>query len=88
MLSGHELYTDIDLDTAVAAQRDFACDVREKVLSKKYTFVVMFGTVCGSVHLPCHGDVSQDMWLMLEEMEDVDINLRRRHHTSRICDWI
>ena len=56
----NELYTDIDLDTAVAIPRDFACDVREKVLSKRYTFVVLFGTVWGSVHLPCHGDVSQD----------------------------
>ena len=65
--------------------RDFACDVREKVLSKKYIFVVLFGTVWGSVHLPCHGDVSQDdLWSMLKEMEDVVINLRRRLHTSRI----
>ena len=39
----------------------------------------------GSVHLPCHGDVSQDdLWSMLKEMEDVVINLRRRHRTSRI----
>ena len=57
VLSGYELYTDIDLDTAVAIPRDFACDVREKVLSKRYTFVVLFGIVWGSVHLPCHGDV-------------------------------
>ena len=65
--------------------RDFACDVREKVFSKKYTFVVVFGSVWGSVHLPCHGDVSQDdLWWMLKEMEDVVINLRRRHRTSRI----
>ena len=56
--SGYELYTDIDLDTAVAIPRDFACDVREKVLSKRYTFGVVFGTVWGFVHLPCHGDVS------------------------------
>ena len=85
MLSGYELYTDIDLDTAVAIPRDFACDVREKVLSNRYTFVVMFGTFWGSVHLPWHGDVSQDdLWSMLKEMEDVVINLRRRHHTSRI----
>ena len=61
----------------------FACDVREKVLSKRYTFVVLFGTVWGRVHLPCHGDVSQDdLWSMLKEMEDVVINLP--HHTSRI----
>ena len=60
MSSGYELYTDIELDTAAAIPRDFASDVREKVSSKKYTFVVMFGTVWGSVHLPCHGDVSQD----------------------------
>ena len=85
MLSGCEICTDIDLDTAVAIPRDFACDVREKVLSKKYAFVVMFATVWGSVHLPCHGDVSQDhLWSMLKEVEDVVINLRRRHHTSRI----
>ena len=85
MLSGYELYTDIDLDTAVAIPRDFACDVREKVLSKRYTFVVLFGTVWCSVHLPCLGDVSQDdLWSMLKEMEDVVINLRRRHRTSRI----
>ena len=85
MLSGYELYTDIELDTAVAIPRDFACDVREKVSLKKYTFVVLFGTVWASVHLPCHGDVSQDdLWSMLKEVEDVVINLRRRHHTSRI----
>ena len=45
-------------------------------------FVVLFGSVWVSVHLPCHGDVS--LWSMLKEMEDVVINLRRRHHTSRI----
>ena len=38
VMSGYELYTDIDLDTAVAIPRDFACDVRAKVLSRKYTF--------------------------------------------------
>ena len=85
VLSGYELYTDIDLGTAVAIPQDFACDVREKVISKRYTFVVLVGTVWGSVHLPCHGDVSQDdLWSMLKEMEDVLINLRRRHRTSRI----
>ena len=85
VLSGYELYTDIVLDTAVAIPRDLACDVREKVLSKRYTFVVLFGTVWGSVHRPCHGDVSQDdLWSMLKEMEDVVINLRRRHRTYRI----
>ena len=85
VLSGYELYTDIYLDTAVAIPRDYGCDVREKVLSKRYTFVVLFGTVWGSVHLPCHGDVSQDdLWSMLKEMEDVVIYLRRRHRTSRI----
>ena len=52
---------------------------------KKYTFVVLFGTVWGSVHLLCHGDVTQDdLWSMLKEMEDVVIDFRRRHHTSRI----
>ena len=48
-----------ELDAAVAIPRDFACDDREKVLSKKYIFVVLFGTVWGSVHLLCHGDVSK-----------------------------
>ena len=77
---------DIDLGTSVAIPRDFACDVREKVLSKRYTMVVLFGTVWGSVNLLCHhGDVSQDdLWSMLKEMEDVVINLPRRHHTSRV----
>ena len=52
---------------------------------RKGTLVVLFGIVWGSVHLPCHGGVSQDDLLsMLKEMEDVVINLRRRHHTSRI----
>ena len=112
VLLGSELFTDVGLDPAVAIPREFACDVREKVLnrfascvsgylsrfsrisnllveSKKYTFVVLFGTVWGSVHLPCHGDVTQDDLLsMLKEMEDVVINLRRRHHTSRNCDWM
>ena len=84
VLSGYELYTDIELDTAVAIPRDFACDVREKRLIKKYTFVVLSGTVWGSVHLLCHGDVSQDdLWSMLKEMEDV-VNLRRRHHVSTL----
>ena len=36
VLTGYELFTDIDLDIAVAIPRDFACDVREKVLSKRY----------------------------------------------------
>ena len=57
----------------------------EKILSKRYIFVVLFGTVWGSVHLPCHGDVTQDdLWSMLKEIEDVVINFRCRHHTSRI----
>ena len=38
VLIGYELNTDVDLDAAVAIPRDFACDVREKVLSKRYTF--------------------------------------------------
>ena len=50
----------------------------------------MFGTIWSSVHIPCHDDVSQDdLCLMLNEMEHVVINLRHRHHTSRIvigCD--
>ena len=72
------------METAGVIPRDFARDVRE-VLSQKYAFVVLFVTVWGWVHLPCHGDVSQDdLWSMLQEMEDAVINLRRRHHTSRI----
>ena len=52
---------------------------------KKYTFVVMFGTISGSVHLLCHGDASlDDLCLMLSEMDHVVVNIRRRHHTSRI----
>ena len=90
MLPGYELYTDLDVDTAIAFPRDFACDVRDCVISKKYTFVVMFGTIWGSVHLPCHGDVSlDDLCMMLSEKEHVVFNLRRRHHTSRTvigCD--
>ena len=90
VLPGYELYTDLDVDTAVAIPREYACDVRECVFSKKYTFVVMFGTIWGSVHLPCHGVASlDDLCLMLSEMEHVVVNLRRRHHTSRIvigCD--
>ena len=85
VLPGYELYTDLDVDTAVAVPRDYACDVRECVLSKKYTFVVVFGTIWGSVHLPCHGDVSlDDLCLMLTDMQHVVINLRCRYHTSRI----
>ena len=85
VLSGYELYTNINLDTAGAIPRDFACDVREKVLSKRYTFVVLFGTVWGSVHLPCHGDVSQDdLWSMLKEMEDVVITSLEGSTGSRI----
>ena len=83
-MSGQEFYTDVGLDTAVAIPREFPCDVREKVPPKKYTFVVLFGTVWGSVHLACHGGVTQDdLWSMLKEMDDVVINLRRRHRTSR-----
>ena len=79
-LIGYEI-----LQTLIWTPRDFVCDVREKVLSKRYTFVVSFGTVWGSGHLPCHGDVSQDdLWSMLFEMDDVVIYLRRRHYTSRI----
>ena len=66
-------------DTAVAIPRDFACDVREKVFSKRYTFVVLFGTVWCSVHAS-----QDDLRSMLKEMEDVVIYLRGRHHTSRI----
>ena len=51
VLPGYELYTDLDVDSAVSIPRDYACDVRECVLKKNYTFVVMFGTIWGSVHL-------------------------------------
>ena len=90
VLPSYELYTDLDVDTAVAVPRDFACDVRDCVFSRKYIFVVMFGTIWGSVHLPCHGDVSlDDLCPTLSETEHAVFNLRRRHHTSRIvigCD--
>ena len=67
-LSSYELYTDARLDTAVASPREFACDVKDKFLyRKKYIFVVLFGTVWGSVHLPCHCDVTQDdPWSILK----------------------
>ena len=56
----------------------------KKSYRKGTLFVVLFGTVWGSVHLPCHGDISQDdLWSMQKEMEDVVINLRC-HRTSRI----
>ena len=85
-LLGYELFTDVGLDAAVAIPRECACDVCEKVLSKKYTFVVLFGTIWDSVHLLCHSsDAAQDgLWTMSKEMEDVIINLRRHHRTSRI----
>ena len=74
VLPGCELYTDTDLDTAVAVPRDFACDVRQKVLSKKYIFLVTVMSlkmICGRC-----------------EMEDVVINLRRRHQHLQNRDWI
>ena len=85
-LVGYELFTDVGLDTAVATPRELARDVNEKVLSKRHTFVVLFGTIWGSVHLPCHNsDATQDdLWTMLRELADVIINLRRHHGTSRI----
>ena len=50
----------------------------------------MFGTIWGSVHLLCHGDVAlDDLCLALSEMEHAVVSLRRRHRTSRIvigCD--
>ena len=45
-------FTDEGLDTAVAVPREIARNVRQKVMSKRYTFVVLFGTTWGSVHLP------------------------------------
>ena len=90
VLPGFEFYTDLDDDIAVAIPWDYACNVRECVFSRKYTFVVMFWHQLGSVHLPCHGDVAlDDLGLMMSEMEHVVVNLRRRRHTSRIvigCD--
>ena len=58
----------------------------KKVSSNAYTFVVLFGIVWGSVHLPCHGDVSQnDLSSMLKKMDGVVINfVVVRHRTSRI----
>ena len=35
VLPSYELYTDLDVDTAVAIPRDYACDVRECVFSKR-----------------------------------------------------
>ena len=68
VLPGYELYTDLDADTAVAIPKDFASDVREYALEKKYTFVVLFGTIWGSIHLLCHGSISvDDLCLMLVE---------------------
>ena len=85
VLPDYELYTDLGVDTAVAIPRDYACDVRECVLSKKVHVCCHVCNIWNSVHLLCHGDVSQDdLCLMLSEMEHVVINLRRRHHTSRI----
>ena len=71
-LLGYELFTAQGLDTAVAVPRVIACSVREKVMSKKNTFVVLFGTIWGSVHLPCHNiDCTQDHLLtLLKEMEE------------------
>ena len=40
VLSGYELYTDLDVDTAVAVPRDFACAVRDCLFKK--------------VHVCCH----------------------------------
>ena len=58
-----------------------------KVLSKKIHSCRSVRHCLGfAFSLPCHWDVSQeDSWSMLEEVEDVVINLRRRHHTSRIA---
>ena len=44
----------LPLDTAVAVPREIACNVREKVMSKRYIFVALFGTIWSSVHLFCH----------------------------------
>ena len=77
VLPGYELFTDLDGDTAVAIPKDLTSDVRECVLEKKYTFLVMFGTIWGSIHLPYHGSISvDDLCLMLNEME------QSRHQSS------
>ena len=82
VLSGYELYTDIDLDTAFATPLDSA---RENSHRKSTLVSFCLAHVWGSVHLLRHGDVSQDdLWSMLKEIEDVVINLRRRHQTFRI----
>ena len=85
-LLGCELLTEEGLDTAGAIPREIACNVKEKVMSKRYTFVILFGTIWGSVHLPCHSSdcTKDDLSLLLKEMEETIINLRRRHHTSRV----
>ena len=52
-----------------------------KIMSKRYFFFVLFGTIWGSIHLPCHSsDARQDdLWTLLNEMEETIINFRRRH---------
>ena len=35
VLPGYELYTGLDVDTAIAVPRDYACDVRECVFFEK-----------------------------------------------------
>ena len=83
VLTGYELYTDIDLDTAGCHTAGYSA--RENSHRKSTLVSFCLAQVWGSVHLLRHGDVSQDdLWSMLKEMEDVVINLRRRHHTSRI----
>ena len=78
------------MDTVVAIPRDFACDVRESVFSKNNTFVVMFATF-GILSIFFVMVMSLKMiyaWCWMK-LEHVVINLRRRHHTSRIvmgCD--
>ena len=73
----------LGLDTAVAIPRNL--HVMFEKSFRTSTFVVLFGTVWGCVHLPCHGDVTQDdLWSMSKETEGVVINLRRRNRTSRI----
>ena len=52
---------------------------------RKGTLLSFCLALSGVRFILCHGDVSQDdLWSMLKEMEDVVINLRRRHRTSRI----
>ena len=85
VLSGYEFHTDIELDTAVAIPRDFASDVTKSY--RKSTFLSFCMALSGVQSIFLVMGMSPKMiylWSVLKEMEDVVINLRRRHQTSRI----